>query len=769
MFKVTDFGAVANSSGCEGAVQTILDSAEDGALVYFPASSFSGLSEYAITAPIIIRKSVTIFGANSSVRLKMLGNDSIFKIIPSKANISVTIRDFALISGTSAVYVYSENFALSTTSKLERLRCSKQTDAAIKMYALESSMDIEDLYIANSPTGVYVNGLSSNYQTFILENSKIENCSVGYWIERNSTSSFSGVISVENLSIVNCNTGSLYQNVPVNERTINFVGGNISNILSGTASILSGSGGGGAGVSSHGALTGLSNNDHKVYMHVSGTNAVAAHLVMNNFNIASVGTVNGLNLTTMNNTIDAHILDGNNPHATSINKLDPGTLAELNNKISDADVPNAALVVFTSSFNPFTGTIQSATASLQTATGTLFVASSSFAANNNTLFGASGTFASNDNILFAASASYRSELTTLTASVTDLSAQTTAIKLATGSLQSATASLQATTASLLAMSASFSVISASYMTVSASYNIVSASYIAVSASYDVLSSGYYPLSSSFQTISASYRSLSASFEKTSASWYAFSSTYIPFVSMSIAMGFSGTIGGNYYTMHAGQGRLSGSQRFTAVIVGTYGYVMELLTKRIFGAYNGLNNGGWSIHHNGVRPRYTFTSGSGLYMLENFVGLGWADKPLCSGKVFHLGYSFNGTSLYLYWQGEEAATLTPPLVNHFSPDIFAAPAIGIESGGGSWTSAFDGGFNGCLYASATALTARQMYEHYFSCSRIGHIISGSFGFTNMWTVQGETTAPASLQDRIGNLPFTLTGTLSMYQLTNPQWS
>lgn len=668
--RLSELGIPANGIGIEGILKAAIDSVEDGGTIVFDAvrSSGNNLLEYALFAPLYISKSIQIVGESPGIRIVNRSRQgAIFNFTPTADNVFFGLHNLTFVSGTAGVSI-SGSSVLAPNSTLYNLSFLHQTQRALNIQVPELNVHLENVWIQGSSNyGIY---LESNtlHDYMSINRCKVDGASVaGIYYKKAALGS--GSVYISETEFLNNSQAIVVDNVRYYEHNVEFISNNANVVLSGTSQRLTASGGGGgSGVSVHADLTGLSVDDHKIYLHVSGTRNMSGHLNMGAFNITNVGTVDGIDVSTTAATIDAHILDVANPHATSLANIDPGTLSQLNTAISDANV----------------------------------VSEAQFFPHSASMISASGTFRTELDTLIAASGTYRAELTPLSSTVIRLD----------------------------------------------------------------FASG------AFAVISSSYKSLSASYEKTSSSWYAFSSSYVPAgaspVSMSVAMGFSGTVGGNYYTMHPGQGRLSGSQTFTAIVVGTYGYVTELLTKRIFGAYNGLNNGGWSIHHNGNRPRYTFTSGSGVYILENFVGLGWEDKPLCSGKAFHLGYSFDGTTLTLYWQGQEAASLTPGLPNHFSPDIFAEPAIGIESNGGGWGSPFDGGFNGCLYASATALTGRQMYEHYFSCSRIGHIISGSFGFTNMWTMQGETTAPSSLSDRIGSLPFSLTGALAVYQLTNPQW-
>lgn len=99
------------------------------------------------------------------------------------------------------------------------------------------------------------------------------------------------------------------------------------------------------------------------------------------------------------NDLDTHILDTGNPHATSIANLDPGTLAELNAAVSDADlISKATFDAFTGSTNAATSSIQGATGSLQSATASLQSATASLYTATGSLFSMSSSYA-----LFSAS------------------------------------------------------------------------------------------------------------------------------------------------------------------------------------------------------------------------------------------------------------------------------------------------------------------------------------------------------------------------------
>jgi uncharacterized delta-60 repeat protein len=68
-----------------------------------------------------------------------------------------------------------------------------------------------------------------------------------------------------------------------------------------------GGGGGGPGVTDHGALTGLGDDDHAQYLLASGTRVMAGNLDMGSNNVTNVGTVDGRDVATDGTAQDGHI------------------------------------------------------------------------------------------------------------------------------------------------------------------------------------------------------------------------------------------------------------------------------------------------------------------------------------------------------------------------------------------------------------------------------------------------------------------------------
>jgi len=76
--------------------------------------------------------------------------------------------------------------------------------------------------------------------------------------------------------------------------------------------------GGGGGVTDHGALTGLSDDDHTQYLLVDGTRAMTGDLNMGSNAIISVGNVDGRDVSSDGAMLDSHIANVANPHTTTL-------------------------------------------------------------------------------------------------------------------------------------------------------------------------------------------------------------------------------------------------------------------------------------------------------------------------------------------------------------------------------------------------------------------------------------------------------------------
>jgi len=82
-------------------------------------------------------------------------------------------------------------------------------------------------------------------------------------------------------------------------------------------------GGGGGGVTDHGALTGLADDDHPQYLLASGARAMTGALAMGGNAITGVSTVDGRDVSADGAALDAHVA-ASNPHAGSLGTAHEG-------------------------------------------------------------------------------------------------------------------------------------------------------------------------------------------------------------------------------------------------------------------------------------------------------------------------------------------------------------------------------------------------------------------------------------------------------------
>ncbi|MBN2256683.1 MAG: hypothetical protein JW704_02515 [Anaerolineaceae bacterium] len=72
-----------------------------------------------------------------------------------------------------------------------------------------------------------------------------------------------------------------------------------------------------SGVTDHGALGGLGDDDHPQYLLVGGSRAMSGSLNMGSFAITNVGNVDGVDVSTLASTVSSHIGNTSNPHSVT--------------------------------------------------------------------------------------------------------------------------------------------------------------------------------------------------------------------------------------------------------------------------------------------------------------------------------------------------------------------------------------------------------------------------------------------------------------------
>ena len=101
---------------------------------------------------------------------------------------------------------------------------------------------------------------------------------------------------------------------------------------------------GGGGVTDHGALTGLTDDDHTGYLLANGTRAMVGNLNMGSQNITSVGNVDGVDVSGLSSTVTNHTADtsihftvGSISH-TAITNIGTNTHTQIDSHISNSAI-----------------------------------------------------------------------------------------------------------------------------------------------------------------------------------------------------------------------------------------------------------------------------------------------------------------------------------------------------------------------------------------------------------------------------------------------
>lgn len=220
-----------------------------------------------------------------------------------------------------------------------------------------------------------------------------------------------------------------------------------------------------------------------------------------------------------------------------------------------------------------------------------------------------------------------------------------------------------------------------------------------------------------------------------------------------AYGFAN--GANYYSGAAGtvQGDAAGFSAAAALRLRRKPSGREIL----FGTYSQFINGGWAIGYDGLRWKIMLTQASDGAKLENFVQAEFIENPYVLGKLVLLHFVFDGTTATLYVQGEAEATISPTGGITFDPTL--GPHIGVE-GRNQAEAAASAAALGCAYGTQV-MTPAEVAEHYLEVMEAAAMVDDpGTGFDNLWTLDGETSAPATLTDQLGAVDLARTGALSL---------
>jgi len=95
-------------------------------------------------------------------------------------------------------------------------------------------------------------------------------------------------------------------------------------------------------ITDHGALGGLGDDDHSQYLRTDGARALTGNLNAGANDIINVGTVDGVDISALASTANAHIGNTANPHGTDLGNLGTGTLAELNALVTNATLDSSS-------------------------------------------------------------------------------------------------------------------------------------------------------------------------------------------------------------------------------------------------------------------------------------------------------------------------------------------------------------------------------------------------------------------------------------------
>ena len=341
MVDVYTEGALGNANDEVGVIQAAIDNAPEGAQIYFRATD---LSTYLIYSPLFINKSLTLIADGPGVKLlkEVIGPTVIFQ--PTKPNAVLKIENITFVSGSQAVFI-SSSFRNSPVTSIRDCQFFNQDDQSIFVDNPGINLRIENCYFNSGSVGVFARSESDNdylilkdsifsgyNDTCVFVSKSIANSKGKIHFENTSFSASQRAVTVRAgvVSALNMSYDDIVQDPPETKELGGLYFSSSTNSVSGS------------GVSDHGLLSGLDGDDHPQYLHISGTRPMVGNLDMGNFDITNVDQIDGRDIGVDGAALDAHILDVNNPHATSLSNIDPGTLAQLNTNITDATLDDSS-------------------------------------------------------------------------------------------------------------------------------------------------------------------------------------------------------------------------------------------------------------------------------------------------------------------------------------------------------------------------------------------------------------------------------------------
>jgi hypothetical protein len=462
--RLSEFGGIAsNGGGVEGVLRAALDAIEEGGTLVFDAVRYEGNTspgfEYAVFSPVVINKSIMIEGDSPDIRLVNKTQDQpTFIVEPNRDFFFFGLENITFVSGATGLLITGSR-TLSPNSRIYNVGFVSQSVYSARVTVPETNLHLENVWIKGGQQyGLHFLN-DRNHINLSIDKCKIENSSIaGVFYDNFDLNS--GSVYISDTELNDNDQALVVNNLRYYEHNVEYFQNNANYVLSGSSARLTGSGGssGGGGVTDHGLLTGLTDDDHKQYLLINGVRGMSASLNMNGFNILDAGFINGVDLSLVDSTLDNHLLDVDNPHSTKFSNLVPQTLQDLNDVITDADLVSVAsfssfsdyVQAATASFQEFSASTQEFSASTKQITASYLQSSASFDSKFQVLYIFSSSTSSEINILLNSSASFKNQIISLQ----DFSRS---VKIFTASMQSQTASVQTFSASMAAASASYRV------------------------------------------------------------------------------------------------------------------------------------------------------------------------------------------------------------------------------------------------------------------------------------------------------------------------
>lgn len=224
------------------------------------------------------------------------------------------------------------------------------------------------------------------------------------------------------------------------------------------------------------------------------------------------------------------------------------------------------------------------------------------------------------------------------------------------------------------------------------------------------------------------------------------------------------------------GQLAGSTTMTASVWVRHRTLLTAPTESFyFGTYRRFGGNGWAIGIGSSRPIFIITDGGGAVTDTSFSGMGWQGNGLAGSTADTRDFGaltdsihtlvYNEPDFSVYINGTLVRTIGG--LTGFTASGIAPILGGIRDNAGNPVQPTLGAIAGAAFTNAAGFTEAQVLDHVMRSFEANRMADGGAGFQNLWTLDGQLSAPNPLVDQIGAVNLARVGTPSI-ERTPARW-